>query len=241
MLRICKSFCFCSVCYPVDMSIEAEQHWRRERLQDLVSEVGGKASCGRMLGFRDGAYIGQMLGGIRPVTEKFIDRVHELPGRSRWFAHKSDAAPKIAAERVVELTAATCTEWLGSYIGAADTLTRSQIAPLLISLVDAPDRASELGARLQATLAMSPGYAPPALSGPGTTFAPPPNLPAVRHTPPEPKADALDACVEHLAKALASAGPLQRQQANQALQMLANRPDDWRTVAALLRPLVTQM
>lgn len=61
------------------------QTWRIERLKKLSEAEGGNASLGRRLGFRDGAFIGQMLRGERPVSEKTVMAVHSLPGYTGWF------------------------------------------------------------------------------------------------------------------------------------------------------------
>lgn len=61
--------------------------WRRKRLSDLAEHVGGKAALGRLLGYRDGAFVRQMIAGERPITEKTVRSVHEKPGLSGWFDH----------------------------------------------------------------------------------------------------------------------------------------------------------
>lgn len=59
--------------------------WRRERLADLAQKRGGNAALGRELGYRDGAFVGQMIRGIRPITEKTVSAAHALPGAAGWF------------------------------------------------------------------------------------------------------------------------------------------------------------
>lgn len=61
--------------------------YRRQRLAELVRVkfAGNKAEAGRALGFRDGAYVSQMLKGIRPITEKFIAGAHAATGLAGWF------------------------------------------------------------------------------------------------------------------------------------------------------------
>lgn len=59
---------------------------RKERLKALADRQGGNANLGRLLGYKDGAFIGQMIGGHRPITEKTIASVTALPGLSNWFA-----------------------------------------------------------------------------------------------------------------------------------------------------------
>lgn len=62
--------------------------YRRQRLAELVKLKfdDNKAEAGRAFGFRDGAYVSQMLKGIRPITEKFVASAHAMPGFSGWFA-----------------------------------------------------------------------------------------------------------------------------------------------------------
>lgn len=63
--------------------------YRQARLQAFLDEKyeGNKARLGRALGYRDGALLGQMLSNpqIRPITEKTIYKIHDLPGGSGWF------------------------------------------------------------------------------------------------------------------------------------------------------------
>ena len=68
--------------------------WRRARLAALVDKFGGKASLGRALGFRDGAYIGHMLNEERPITEKFVAKVHAIRGLSGWFDQTQEHLPE---------------------------------------------------------------------------------------------------------------------------------------------------
>lgn len=63
--------------------------WRRERLSALADKVGGKAPLGRLLGYKDGAFVRQMIAGERPITDKTIKTVHERPGLAGWFSHPS--------------------------------------------------------------------------------------------------------------------------------------------------------
>jgi SOS-response transcriptional repressor LexA len=59
--------------------------WRRKRLSDAAEKAGGKAALGRLLGYVDGAFVGQMINGIRPVTEKTVNALEALPGYTSWF------------------------------------------------------------------------------------------------------------------------------------------------------------
>ncbi len=65
---------------------------RIERLAAMVEREGGKAAAGRKLGYRDGAFVGQMLRGERPITEKTVLAVHGLSGYAGWFNGENSSA-----------------------------------------------------------------------------------------------------------------------------------------------------
>jgi len=46
---------------------------RIQLLEEAAKRLRGKASLGRALGYLDGAYVGQMIRGERPVTEKTLE------------------------------------------------------------------------------------------------------------------------------------------------------------------------
>lgn len=67
------------------MDLDELAEWRRQRLEALAGKRGGNASLGRELGYKDGAFVGQMIKGLRPITEKTIERAEALPGCAGWF------------------------------------------------------------------------------------------------------------------------------------------------------------
>ncbi len=73
--------------------------YRKQRLQQLLDlrYEGSKAALGRALGYRDGAFVGQMLRGERPITEKTVDQIHALVGCKGWFEQEENvvAGPDI--------------------------------------------------------------------------------------------------------------------------------------------------
>ncbi|GAA4335861.1 hypothetical protein GCM10023144_29610 [Pigmentiphaga soli] len=79
------------------------QQFRIERLQQAIRLVaqGNASEFGRRLGYRDGAFVRQMLAGRRPVSEKTIRAIEALPGLKSWFAPDRDDA-KGLADRVGE-------------------------------------------------------------------------------------------------------------------------------------------
>lgn len=76
------------------MAIAPDQEWRRTRLDALAQhqEFGARAALGRALGYKDGAYVRQMIEGERPITEKTIAAVEALKGGMfrGWFARAAD-------------------------------------------------------------------------------------------------------------------------------------------------------
>jgi hypothetical protein len=70
---------------------DAIQAWRRERLRALAAKFDGNAKLGRALGYRDGAYVGQMITGIRPITEKTVLAAEQLQGARGWFNQQASA------------------------------------------------------------------------------------------------------------------------------------------------------
>lgn len=68
------------------MDEEQLQAWRRTRLEALANKLGGKAQLGRKLGYVDGAFVGQMISGVRPITEKTVRAAEALQGCRGWFS-----------------------------------------------------------------------------------------------------------------------------------------------------------
>lgn len=58
---------------------------------------GNQTEFGRRLGYKDGAFVRQMLAGGKPITEKTIRKIEAMPGMERWFTFmpelESAAAP----------------------------------------------------------------------------------------------------------------------------------------------------
>jgi hypothetical protein len=61
--------------------------WRIERLQAAIDRLddGNLNSFGRRMGWKDGSYVGQMLRGVRAISEKFIRRFEQDTGLTGWF------------------------------------------------------------------------------------------------------------------------------------------------------------
>lgn len=67
-------------------------HERITRLRVAARKSGGNASLGRRLGYKDGAYIGQMLRGERPITEHVMMKISSLHDLADVFADQGEFA-----------------------------------------------------------------------------------------------------------------------------------------------------
>lgn len=57
------------------MALFLQDDDRIKRLKMASERVGGDAQLGRLMGYRDGAFVGQMLRGSKPITEKTIQKL----------------------------------------------------------------------------------------------------------------------------------------------------------------------
>jgi len=64
------------------------QEQRRVRLADAVDRLcgGNVAAFGRLLGYRSGAFVRQMLLGNRAVSDKTVRHIESLRGMHAWFS-----------------------------------------------------------------------------------------------------------------------------------------------------------
>ncbi|WP_043213792.1 phage repressor protein [Bordetella pseudohinzii] len=69
------------------------------RLLAAVEHVskGNKTDFGRRLGYKDGAFVRQMLSGIRPVTEKTVWAIEAMPGMKGWFEVEAGSMPAVVS------------------------------------------------------------------------------------------------------------------------------------------------
>lgn len=72
-------------------------NYRIDRLKEAVDRVsqGNKSDFGRKLGFKDGAFIRQMLAGTRPVTEKTVRAIEALHSMKGWFNESNNATTAV--------------------------------------------------------------------------------------------------------------------------------------------------
>ena len=91
-------------------NIDVKTH-RRARLKLLLDQrfAGKKVALGLALGHKSGAFVRQMLDGERPVSEKTVSAIHDLPGLAGWMDQGAGAAPAVGAAQEaaqLKLTAA---------------------------------------------------------------------------------------------------------------------------------------
>lgn len=66
-----------------------EMERRRARLQDAIEHFGSPDALGKALGYKDGAFVRQLVLARRSVTEKTIAAIERLAGMAGWFATKA--------------------------------------------------------------------------------------------------------------------------------------------------------
>lgn len=101
-----------SICYRLQVAYATAHHvtsggmeaertlWRIERLQAAIDKLdeGNLQAFGRRMGWKDGSYVGQMLRGSRPITEKLIQRIEEIRGMAGWFDPEIELSEQGALE-----------------------------------------------------------------------------------------------------------------------------------------------
>jgi len=102
---------------------------RRRRLQLAVDRLGSKVALGRRLGYQDGAFVGQMLRGDRPITEKTLDVLARLPELADLF-RTTDAirAQEPAAQYRAPATLVEALEVLGGHLTRVPPDMREAVA-----------------------------------------------------------------------------------------------------------------
>ncbi|AVS75946.1 S24 family peptidase [Paracidovorax cattleyae] len=79
------------------MDETALQLYRRQRLDEAIAHLtaGNVTAFGRLLGYRDGAFVRQMLSGSRAVSDKTVRAIETLRGMRAWF--QSEGGPPLQA------------------------------------------------------------------------------------------------------------------------------------------------
>jgi phage repressor protein C with HTH and peptisase S24 domain len=94
------SFATRSTCYAFNMNEIELAQLRIDLLRAAMLKVtatpekpdGNRTDFGRRLGYKDGAFVRQMLSGEKPVTEKTIRKIEAIPGLAGWFTGRPELA-----------------------------------------------------------------------------------------------------------------------------------------------------
>ena len=91
------------------MKFQEVQALRQLRLKAAVDHLckGNENAFGRLLGYQDGAFVRQMLGGTKSITEKTVAKIEALPGMEHWFASVPSGESARAARNTVPTPFAT--------------------------------------------------------------------------------------------------------------------------------------
>ncbi|MDO3524522.1 S24 family peptidase [Ralstonia pseudosolanacearum] len=96
------------------MNEKGIQDWRTQRLKAAVDKIadGNVTAFGKRLGYKDGAFVRQMLSGNRPVSEKTVRAIEDLPGLANWFSKKLDLPSLSSPQAIAEWEAQQAEESL---------------------------------------------------------------------------------------------------------------------------------
>lgn len=157
------------------MALLLSNEERVRRLDIACERMGGKAALGRALGYKDGAFVGQMLRGDRPITEKTIAALLAIQKVSDLFSFTAHAeglassangdvsaagAGESSASRqevASKVTLVQALQVVAEALQDADEMTREAAAALLSNLAKAPSSQPNIAAAMQALLHFSSG------------------------------------------------------------------------------------
>ena len=100
--------------------------WRIERLEAAIERLteGNRSAFGVLMGWKDGAFIRQMLSGKRAISEKTVRKIEAQKGMAGWFkpganhstgALASQIADEITSREVPEQVLRTMLEMLRGF------------------------------------------------------------------------------------------------------------------------------
>lgn len=122
--------------------------YRMARLQAAIDKLdqGNKSAFGRRLGYKDGAFIRQLMSGLRPITEKTVRQIEGLHGMAGWFEpsanDKSASAPTLASWPFASIDERDVRELAPGDLKALEGALALAIAQLKLNLkVSPPDPA----------------------------------------------------------------------------------------------------
>lgn len=134
--------------------------YRIDRLEAAIKKVahGNKSDFGRKLGYKDGAFIRQMLAGKRPITEKTILQIEGLHGMANWFAPAQAAAESSPYKIILDRSSIEgALRVLAEAASACSTTKRSSLEPLFSRLATKPEEIGEISQLVALLLGQTPG------------------------------------------------------------------------------------
>ncbi len=146
------------------------REWRRLRFGQLADAVGGNAVLGRLLGYQDGAYVGQMRSGHRPITEKTLGKAESirhpaLPNGAKGWFDQAPPAPVQAIDPLPEPpTLSMAVHALAEALRDLSPLGRELARAALNGIVSDPDQAGNAVEAIE--LAMRSHTPPPSPPSP---------------------------------------------------------------------------
>ena len=105
---------------------------------------GNKTEFGRLLNYKDGGFVRQMAAGKRPITEKTIRQIEEMPDMAGWFDGGAGAPPLVHAGKpqaiqVAPADARAALEYVRVKLDALPPLDRAQLRAALHMFIDQTD------------------------------------------------------------------------------------------------------
>ena len=75
-----------------------KQAFRVARLKAAVTLYGDENALGDKLGWKNGAFVRQMVSGVRAISEKTIEKIEALPDMAGWFQMEDDGPIELSPE-----------------------------------------------------------------------------------------------------------------------------------------------
>lgn len=101
-------------------------NFRIERLVAAVNFVsdGDRTAFGHRLGYKDGAFVRQMISGNRPISERTIFKIERLPKMQGWFSAPALKHPKAVTNNIESLEARLHSEIASKYNAIGEAARR---------------------------------------------------------------------------------------------------------------------
>lgn len=117
--------------------MEQIQRIRRERLKAVLEEQGGAAHVARKLGQAGPSYLGQLLAGKRPITEKTARKLEEQMGLAYRALDEEPGAGHLPFEGIDGTLMTECAYAVAKALDAAGiTITATRVADMIIAVYE---------------------------------------------------------------------------------------------------------